>query len=276
MKIHRRIIAMGDLHCGHGLGITPKCSAWNMRDECLTPITKGWVSVQAEFWAWYEKKVKAIRAQRDPDFVVVNGDAVEGVNKKNVVELVGNNTDRQRMMAALTIRKWGKEVPVFMTYGTPWHTGEQEDAELALAESIKADIRSRQFFEIKGRGWKQLLVFRHHVGAGSLEHTRGTPIAREKYANTQAFMDAEEPAADWLFFSHVHYAFNVGVPGQWQAMSLPAMRVMLRQDGGKYSRRLSGRTTTGFTVVDVMDNGLVIPTVYECRCKSAKVEVHEG
>ena len=74
-------------------------------------------------------------------------------------------------------RAMGKnKVPVGMTYGTAYHTGDSEDWENEIAKDVGAvKIGSHEWFDI-GYGW--IIDCRHHVGSSSVPHARATANSR--------------------------------------------------------------------------------------------------
>lgn len=63
----KRIIAIGDLHCGHLAGLTPP--RWQVR----TPAK--FSTLQRECWRFYADNL----AGSKPDLLICNGDAITGL-----------------------------------------------------------------------------------------------------------------------------------------------------------------------------------------------------
>ena len=120
-KTTKRIILLGDTHCGHAAGLTPPDYQWpvHSEDEHRAKLA----NAQREFWGWYTKQVKAVCDERKPYAVFFNGDAIDGRGEKSGgTELVTTDRNAQINMATQAIRQWKCDRHVF-TYGclTPGH-----------------------------------------------------------------------------------------------------------------------------------------------------------
>jgi len=136
----------------------------------------------------------------------------------------------------------------WMTYGTAYHTGDVEDWENYVARDLDAKIGSHEWFDIYG----VVFDFKHKVGSSSIPHGRGTAIAKEKLWNQMWALRDEQPNADVIVRSHVHYSFMVGEPGNWLGLTTPALQAAGTKYGG---RQCSNTVDLGVVVFDVYPDG---------------------
>lgn len=236
----KRVLLMGDPHCGHLAGLTSPEFQSHPEDETLSKFA----AIQAESWAWYFETVQSLRPFA---LVVLNGDAVDGKGPKSGgTEQLTTDRTRQIAMARRVVEatECGN---VLMTFGTGYHTGDDEDWEMVLARELDAKIGSHEWAEVNG------VVFdlKHHIGSSSIPHGRATAIARDRLWNLLWVERDEQPKAQVYVRSHVHYFQYVGGP-DWLAMTLPALQAAGTKYGG---RRMSGTVDYGFVTFDVQDDG---------------------
>lgn len=241
----KRILVMSDTHCGHLVGLTPP--QWQAEPTSSASRTKRtkFVTVQKEAWAWYKKNV---RAGGPYDLVVMNGDAIDGPGfRSGGTELITTDRQEQVEMACSAIKTAMVGSPkLVMTYGTGYHTGDQEDWENDIAKDLNAlKIGSHEWVDVEG------VVFdlRHHIGSSSVPHGRSTALNRAAlWANLWADQDYT-PKSNVLIRSHVHY-FSAGM-GDTQPelrVTTPALQAM----GSKYgARRCEGLVSFGFLIFEV-------------------------
>ena len=130
-----RAILLGDYHCGHCVGLTPPKWQWRAtaghtrRDKIAT--------IQAEQWAWYAATIKRIGPV---DLVLANGDLIDGSgHRSGGTEQITTDRQEQTDMAVECLRAI-KARQYVMTYGTAYHTGDEEDFEDHIAERMDAQI----------------------------------------------------------------------------------------------------------------------------------------
>ena len=151
----------------------------------------------------------------------------------------------------------------FLSHNTPYHVGKLDDYEDLLADHLGATIKDHPFFTVDG------VVFdmKHRVGGSSIPHGRGTAVAKEWLWNVLWAERGEQPKADVILRSHVHYHSYIGGPG-WVAMTTPALQAA----GSKYGGRImSGTVDWGVVVFDV-ENGEFDWKAYIVNLKSNKVK----
>ena len=184
-----------------------------------------------------------------PDVLLVNGDCIEGrQERQGGAELLTNDRNVQCNMAVKSIIEWNAK-KVLMTFGTAYHTGsEAEDFEYTIANQLNAEIEGRLFFEIEG----MTIDARHKVGVSSIPHGRATSLLRDIAWNIIKSGLNEEPRANIIIRSHVHYHLWVEQPDR-VAFTTPALQL----SRGRYgSRECAGETHWGAIRLTI-DNGKI-------------------
>jgi len=255
----KRILAFGDTHAGHVVGLThPRYQFRAKKGEDRTKHNK-FAAVQRELWGTFDA---ALKRHGPFDGAIFVGDAIDGKGRRSGgTEQITTCLEDQCDMAADVVnhvRLYAKRgFKVNAVYGTGYHvSGEDgEDWENVFADRAGIDkIGSHEWVEIAGTG----VVFdvKHHVGSSSIPHGRGTAILKEMLWNDLWHADdGMQPRAHILMRGHVHYHCVVGMPGmggmRW-AMTLPALQGM----GSKYGARVcSGKVHFGVVVFEVRDDG---------------------
>ncbi len=237
-----RICVVSDLHSGHRIGLTPPGYQWLATTD--DPIHNKFALAQADMWNRFRADIEAVREEHPIDIAIVNGDAIEGKGTRSGgTELLKADRGEQVNIAVTAIREIGAE-QIVMTYGTPYHTGAEEDWENAVASGVGAvKIESHGLYEIDG----VIIDARHHISSSIIPHGRFTALARE---NLWASIWADRyPGSkpDILIRSHVHYYGFCG-DNEWLGMTTPALQGM----GSKYGSRIcSGRVDFGFVIIDI-------------------------
>ena len=233
----KRVLVISDFHSGHLLGLThPGFDYANGRKSKTAHH-----AVRRTIWNWYKDKVTRLK----PDIVIMNGDAIDGKGERSGgTELLTLDRDEQCEMAIAALQAIPRRPKLFMSYGTGYHTGNNEDWEDIVAREMSAEkIGSEDTIDVNGL----LINYRHHVGASSIPHGRHTAVAKEKLWNGLWAERGEYPRADILLRSHVHYHAFCGGPG-WLAMTTPG----LQGYGSKYgARRCSGTVDVGLVHFDI-------------------------
>jgi hypothetical protein len=258
----KRVAILSDTHCGHLAGLTPP--------EYQIELTKDdqrrnkLALIQTELWNEFTRIV----AENQPyDITVFNGDAIEGKGTKTGgTELGSSDRKVQTDMAARVIETVGAPV-VRMTYGTPYHVGNEEDWEDIVAEKVGAKIGSHEWLEING----VILDVKHRVSSSVIPHGRLTALAREVLWNRLWHSRGLQPKADILIRSHVHY-YEEMVHDGCRAVTTPSLQGM----GSKFGARMcSGTVDFGLITLDVYKDGHYIWTPHFIigQTQEAKAEV---
>lgn len=237
----KRILAIGDLHCGHQAGLTPP-RYWASADF-------KWGISQREAWDWYSKTVK----KNGPyDLVICNGDAITGKNdRQGGTQLITADRNQQvsMAMACLDVAK----CDMFrLTYGTGYHTGQDEDWELTLTKRLldngyNAKIDAHGWYDVNGR----IISARHKMGTSSKEELRGTPLLNQKKFNDQWVTRGIQPKADIILRSHVHWNLYTIAQGV-HIVAMPCLMTL----GDKYgARECDGTVDYGVVIIDISKQG---------------------
>jgi hypothetical protein len=261
-----RILVISDLHCGHRAGLTPP--RWQIKpsgpERHWTKREKFSV-IQKESWEWYSRNVKASGPY---GLIVCNGDAIDGRGERSGgTELIATDLEEQCDMAEVCIQQaMSRGTKLVMTYGTAYHTGQLEDWENRIASNLKAEkIGSHEWIETHGK----VFDFKHHIGSSGIPHGRHTAVSKDRLWNLLWAARSQQPNADVLIRSHVHYFQYCGDSTMGLRMTTPALQTM----GSKYgSRRCSGVVDFGFIVFDVDKSGMSWGEVLaDLPCEKASV-----
>lgn len=232
----KRVVICSDLHSGHRVGLTPPSY------QSAIP-GKEYLLIQREMWERYDSILESLQPI---DIGIWNADLIDGKGRRSGgSELITSDTNKQIEMATVSI-KHAKAQKNMLTYGTPYHVGEQDDSEKIIANELKATIKSHLFLDIEGVNFD---IKHEPASKGQLPHTRGGAIGRDWLANTEWTVDGEQPTADVIIRSHVH-SFHFTGSADWLGMTTPA----LQGQGSKFgARRCSGRVHWGLIHFDIED-----------------------
>jgi len=258
---YKRLLVISDLHCGHAVGLTPP--------DYQYPVVEGthrgaFGVMQKTMWDWY---VKTLDKLRPIDFLVVNGDAVDGTgHRSGGTEQITVDRNEQVDMASQCI-KLANAKKILLTHGTGYHTGDAEDWETNLHLAVKADkIGSHEWIDIRGN----IFDFKHHIGNSSVPHGRFTAVAKEKLWNDQWYLkDGAQPNSDYIIRSHVH-EYRCVETSRFSAMTTPSLQGF----GSKFgSRRCSGTIDIGMVYFDIKDNGEVSQCLQQLKSDVLKADI---
>ena len=231
--MRKRVLVISDEHTGHNLGLTHPSDDF---DDGTTHYL-----VRRTIWEWYAPLVKRLK----PNIVIVNGDCIDGDGKKSGgTEQLTTDRIKQCKMAVKTLKAIPGKPKFFMSYGTGYHTGNDEDFENIIADDIGAEkIGAEDTIDVNGL----LINYRHHIGRSGIPHGRHTAAAKERLWNLMWAERGEYPKADVIIRSHVHYHAFCGGP-HWVAMTTPA----LQGYGSKFGARIvTGTVDVGMVHFDI-------------------------
>jgi hypothetical protein len=238
----KKVVLLGDLHCGHITGLTPP--GWQSNPESK-PALK---AMQQEMWTKY----RALVRQLGPvDVLIVNGDIIDGKGSRSGgTELLCTDLFEQGDMAVKALQIWNPDKTI-MTFGTPYHTATAsgEDVERVVAEKLDAEIHSHAFVDVEG----VMFDVKHKVGSSSVPHGRSTAVNKERLWNVLWNEMDGQPNADVYVRSHVHY-FGFSGGADWLAITLPALQGPHTKFG---ARQCSGTVDWG-VVTFTVDKGKVL------------------
>jgi len=233
----KRVLVISDFHSGHVLGLTHPGYDFTTGHKTQTAHYQ----VRRTIWSWYKERVMKLK----PDIVICNGDCIDGKgDKSGGTELLTLDRDEQCEMAIAALQAIPRRPKLFMSYGTGYHTGNNEDWEDIVAREMEAEkIGAEDTIDVNGL----LINYRHHVGRSGIPHGRHTAVAKEKLWNAIWAERGEYPKADVIIRSHVHYYNYAGGPS-WLGLTTPA----LQGYGSKYgARRVTGTVDVGMVHFDV-------------------------
>ena len=242
-KGDKRVLIIADTHCGHLAGLTPPEYQYEFLDTSKTK-RNDYAKQQKDLWQFYADTVNSLRPI---DILIFNGDAIDGKgDRSGGTELISSDRAEQVNMAMQVI-EFVEAGSIVMTYGTPYHVGKDEDWEAVLADKVGAKIGSHEWIDVNG------LVFdvKHKIGSSTIPHGRYTAIARDALWNDIWARRGEQPAAQVIIRSHVHYHIYIGEFGRVGIIT-PGMQGY----GSKFgSRQCSGTVDVGMIYFDVDQEG---------------------
>ena len=233
----KRVLVISDFHSGHVLGLTHPGYDFTTGHKTKTAH----YAVRRTIWNWYKDTVQRLK----PDIVIMNGDCIDGKGEKSGgTELLTLDRDEQCEMAIAGLQAIPRRPKLFMSYGTGYHTGNNEDWEDIIAREMKAEkIGAEDTIDVNGL----LINYRHHIPRSGIPHGRHTAAAKERLWNLIWAERGEYPKADIIVRSHVHYHAFCGGPG-WLAMTTPA----LQGYGSKFGARVvTGTVDVGMVHFDI-------------------------
>ena len=227
----KRGIVISDVHTGSIYGLQPP--AFTDFAGRVVPQNVG----QQFLWrCWLDFAQRAGRFK--PDFVIVNGDVVDGPQRKNQGAELSLPAPGDQVAAAKDVlrelRKKTNQAKWFFTQGTPYHVGEWGDAE----ESIASALGATEYLSL-GNGklcrevlWLSMegviLEAAHHISGGTGFY-RLTSLDREAQWSALSGKDASKgiPKSDLLIRSHVHN-FAYGEHASKQILTTPCWQLQTR------------------------------------------------
>ena len=238
---YRRVLLTSDWHCGHQVGLSPP--------RLHAPIIPGYrnekyAHVRKEVWTYFDGIMELIRPI---DIMIVVGDALEGKGERSGgTELV--TADRKiQCQIAVEVVQFINADKVRFVYGTPGHTGTEEDWEDIIAEAVGAPIGSHEWYNINGK----VLDCKHKISSSQIPYGNLTPLAREIAWNRVWAARGGQRLADVLVRGHAHRYAQID-HDNCLGFVLPALQGF----GSKYgSRQCSGTVDIGVVVLDIYDDG---------------------
>ena len=201
----KRILVVGDMHCGHQTGLTPPDWWWDDSGE----VHERHKIAAYQRWAWktYSKYLDELRPF---DRMIVMGDCIDGKGQRSGGnELITTDRDEQVDMAAICI-KAAKTPEIAIALGTQYHTGVDEDWEKAVAREVKADeVGNKLYPEING----VVLDVRHFVGGTTNPKSKATSVLGAQVSNDQWCREYKDhPEARIFLRGHVHRYIAIDEP----------------------------------------------------------------
>ena len=254
----KRVVYIGDMHCGHRVGLTPKEYQWRVSGH-TGHIWRKYAKIQRECWSWYSKALGRVK-QGGVHLLMVGGDCIDGRGEKSKsTELLTTDRDDQVAMAIDTITPW-EATHIVMVRGTDYHVGDAEQFENHIAKEVNAKIGDHEWPQVTF-GNKAVCTFdlKHHISGSQVPHGRATALGRDELWNALWAEADLQPRGDWIVRGHVHYhvLFGREAGGKMRWMTTaPALQAMGSRFGAK---RMSGIVSFGFMWWDIFEDGRVAP-----------------
>ena len=230
----KRVVTLSDLHVGSTIGLWPG----------RHPIEGGGIYEANKFQQWllecWHTAVDEIIHIRPKPVVVVNGDAIQGVNMKDG-QLVTPQKNIQSEAAFTLLHPVSKASRRFyMTRGTEWHEGKAADDVELLAKELGAipNPATGQWT------WPELFLnlgeptdpeeespvihFAHHIGRSSVPWYESTIPLRDMLmflAELWRFFGKQAPNVKMTVRSHRHRFIHVDVPPNLHALVTPSWQL---------------------------------------------------
>lgn len=220
LKKMYRALLIGDMHCGHELGLTPP--EWQSEDY------KSW---QAPAWNFYESMIKQFGKVDD---LFVNGDSCDGVGKKGTKNHIRTDVKIQAKMSEVAINIV-KANHKHIIRGTGFHSDGDTSYEDMIADAIGVDAVDELRAEIYGR----LFHVRHVVGRSDIPYGSHTPLQKELINDILQGEFEDYKAADVILRAHVHYCYG--------AYTADSARGIVRHAYTAPALQLRGPKQSGFT-----------------------------
>jgi hypothetical protein len=228
----KRGVVVSDIHAGSIYGLLPPGFI------TFEGVEKKLNIGQQYLWECWEDFCERVRTFK-PDFVIANGDLIDGPQKKNHGSELSLITPGDQAKAAVEtlrhLRKATGSAPKwYFTQGTPYHVGNFGDAEEEIAHQCAAEKYSsvgtgkycREVLWLKTEG--VIIEAAHHV-SGTTGFYRLTGIDREMQWSAMAGKDDLKgvPKSDLLVRSHLHH-FVSGEHASKQGIITPCWQLQTR------------------------------------------------
>lgn len=192
----KKILIIGDMHVGSNVALMPEEVMTDKTEKENCQLIKASPVQQKILKKWYEM----IDTEGKVDALVVNGDSVDGYNRKN--NGIGCwTTDMDVQMK--TARSLIKEVHYKKLYGTQgslYHTNNNISVDKLIIDSLGGNFSN----DLSLKADDIRMHFSHKVGvSGTTWQYRTTPIAKEMVMNELNQMDFER--FQIIARNHAHY-----------------------------------------------------------------------
>ena len=232
----KRLLFIGDLHCGHLTGLTPP--EFNTGDDRFFELRK-------RAWQWFSSMVQRMKPI---DILIVNADAIDGRGEKNGGEdAFILNRITQTDMAIRCINEVEAD-KVYMTRGSRYHVGNKENWEDIIAKKTGAEIYNILKIEVNGCKIRA----KHKIGRSSIPHGRFTQLALKALWEDLKIVGTDAEKVNLMCFSHVHYFSAIQLVNRI-VFTTPALQV--NSDYGE--RECDGIIDFGIVYVEIDAYGTI-------------------
>jgi hypothetical protein len=219
----KTIFVGSDGHSGHERGLTHPDWHWpDSEQKHRSSVAR----FQRWSWAFFKE---IIERHGKFDILLFNGDAIDGKGERSGgTELITADRNEQCNIAIECLKEVGAEQNL-LTYGTPYHTGKDEDFEKIVADGLNGTIHPHAYIDING----VVISMKHKVGNTSIPHGKGTAILKQQMWNDAWCREYEShPRANVFIRSHVHWYMAID-QGNTLSFVTPALQGM----GSKFGSR---------------------------------------
>lgn len=239
-KIAKRVLLTGDFHCGHFAGLTPHGYQVNENHPTLAIFAQ----FQRETWTWFENTINRLKPFHA---AIYNGDLIDGRgDRSGSTELITSDRHEQADMAKHIIRMVHAKKN-YITYGTPYHTGNSEDFETGIANSFGAAIGGELNISVDG----VILNIKHKTGGSQALGGVATAPLKATYWSELWAEKEKRPKADYVIRSHTHHYVNVEMSDR-HVIVLPALQGAMTKFG---ERQMDKIVDYGFGYLDIFQDG---------------------
>lgn len=234
----KKIGVFADFHTGHRVGLTnPEAVAFEIKSNPKQTRQREML------WSWFAENIKKYQPF---DYAFFPGDLIEGKGERSGgTELITADREEQCQIAASAIRFISAKKN-YITFGTPYHSGVQEDWETYIAKLVDARIENEGHYDINGL----IVAMKHHIGNTSSPVSAVTAMTRAQINQSLWAAHDQQPHANLIIRAHIHRCYNIGFPPlNFQGWTCPALQGL----GSKYGvRQCDGLPVTfGFLIIEV-------------------------
>lgn len=254
----KKVLAIGDLHCGSTVGIThPNWIVNAGRNKELHKL-------QVEMWDNY---LEIIQNFGEVDALIVNGDVIDGKGTRagGTEQITVDMLEQTDMAIAALVEINAKKM--YFTYGTPYHTttASGEDFDKLVADAFESPIVDELNLDVDG------LIFnvKHKVGNSSSPYNRAMQVGKHRLWDALYSLREGDVASDIYLRSHVHYFAFCG-ESNWMAFCLPALQASATKFG---ARQCAGLTDWGMCMFYVDDGSLAGWECHTVELASSKKKI---
>lgn len=240
----KRVVVIGDLHIGSILGVVPH--SYNPKKGDTDKL----YDLRESGTEWLFREIGALGPI---DYLILNGDLVEGKNYKGHGRevIMPDMSDQMRAARDLIMDIPTPHKYVFIA-GTAYHTVNGGDAEKTIASYFNEELWTFDTLYIEGVRFR----FRHHLSNNTSPISEATGIVKELVKDQQAMIKEKSYYPNSvLVFSHTH-RYKMFQNALGMAVNAPA----LKYDGGVLSRYNENMSDFGFLEF-IVEEG-------ECSCRA--------
>lgn len=259
----KRVLLFADSHCGSETGLTPPSYQYQIISDPPSEevrIRNKWAKQQYEGWNWF---IKTLDILRPIDICMINGDCIDGTgHRSGGTEQI--TTDRKQQVAmAIECVNQIQANRYTMTFGTPYHCGNDEDFEIDIAKHLDCKIGGHEWESVNG------VVF-------DLKHKQSncknpsTSLFNEIIDNREWADVEEQPKANVLVRSHTH-RFCIHKTENTLGISTPALQTYGTKFG---ARQCSRKIQFGLVALDVWPDGEIIEQIHIARLTGHKAKTN--